>query len=67
MVGLAEIIVDLVETGRTLKENNLVEVAQIHPATARFIANRVSFKMKFERINTMVEGLKTLVESEGNA
>lgn len=61
MVGLAEIIVDLVETGRTLKENNLVEVAQIHPATARFIANRVSFKMKFERINKMVEGLKGLV------
>lgn len=65
MVGLAEIIVDLVETGRTLKENNLVEVAQIHPATARLIANRVSFKMKFDRINTMVEGLKELVESEG--
>ncbi|HWR07704.1 ATP phosphoribosyltransferase [Sporomusa sp.] len=65
MVGLAEIIVDLVETGRTLKENNLVEVAQIHPATARFIANRVSFKMKFDRINKMVEGLKALVESEG--
>ncbi len=67
MVGLAEIIVDLVETGRTLKENNLVEVAQIHPATARFIANRVSFKMKFDRINKMVEGLKGLVESEGKA
>ncbi|MDF2568768.1 MAG: hisG [Sporomusa sp.] len=67
MVGLAEIIVDLVETGRTLKENNLIEVAQIHPATARFIANRVSFKMKFDRINKMVEGLKALVESEGKA
>ncbi|SCM78941.1 ATP phosphoribosyltransferase [uncultured Sporomusa sp.] len=67
MVGLAEIIVDLVETGRTLKENNLVEVAQIQPATARFIANRVSFKMKFDRINKMVEGLKELVESEAKA
>jgi ATP phosphoribosyltransferase len=63
IVGLAEIIVDLVETGRTLKENQLVEVAQIHPATARFIANRVSFKMKFERINKLVEELKVLVES----
>jgi ATP phosphoribosyltransferase len=67
IVGLAEVIVDLVETGRTLKENNLVEIAQIHPATARFIANRVSFKMKFDRINKMVEGLKALVESEGKA
>jgi ATP phosphoribosyltransferase len=62
MVGLAEMIVDLVETGRTLKENNLVEIAQIHTATARFIANRVSFKMKFERIHTMVEELQVLVE-----
>lgn len=67
IVGLAEVIVDLVETGRTLKENNLVEIAQIHPATARFIANRVSFKMKFDRINKMVEGLKALVESEAKA
>lgn len=62
MVGLAELIVDLVETGRTLKENQLVEVAQIHPATARFIANRVSFKMKFARISQLVEDLKRLVE-----
>jgi len=64
IVGLAEIIVDLVETGRTLKENNLVEVAQIHQATARLIANRVSFKMKFDRINKMAEGLRALIESE---
>ncbi|BBB92354.1 MAG TPA: ATP phosphoribosyltransferase [Methylomusa anaerophila] len=64
MVGLAEMIVDLVETGRTLRENNLVEVAQIHPATARFIANRVSFKMKFNRINQIVEGLKGLIDRE---
>lgn len=63
MVGLAEIIVDLVETGRTLKENKLVEVAQIAQATARFIANRVSFKMKFERINALTEELKRLVET----
>lgn len=65
IVGLAELIVDLVETGRTLRENNLVEVAQIQPSTARLIANRVSFKMKFERINSLAEALKGLVESEG--
>ena len=63
MVGLAEIIVDIVETGRTLRENKLVEVAQIHPATARFIANRVSFKMKFDRINGMVDDLRRVMES----
>ncbi len=63
MVGLAEIIVDIVETGRTLKENNLIEIAQITNATARFISNRVSFKMKFDRINQMVEDLRAIVES----
>ena len=62
MVGLAEIIVDLVETGRTLKANNLLEVATIKPVTARFIANRVSFKLKFDRINRITEELRTLLE-----
>lgn len=61
MVGLSELIVDIVETGRTLKENKLVEVASIHPATARLIANRVSFKMKFDRINMINESLKRLL------
>ena len=61
MVGLSELIVDIVETGRTLKENKLVEVASIHPATARLIANRVSFKMKFDRINEINESLKRLL------
>jgi ATP phosphoribosyltransferase len=63
IVGLAEMIVDLVETGRTLKENKLVEVARINQATARFIANRVSFKMKFARINALTEELRRLTES----
>jgi ATP phosphoribosyltransferase len=63
IVGLAEMIVDLVETGRTLKENKLIEVATINQATARFIANRVSFKMKFARINRLSEDLKRLTES----
>lgn len=62
MVGLAELIVDLVETGRTLRENKLAEIAVIHQATARFIANRVSFKMKFERINKLVGELRGLVD-----
>jgi len=64
IVGLAELIVDLVETGRTLKENKLGEVAHISQSTARFIANRVSFKMKFARINALTEELRRLAESE---
>jgi len=58
-VGLAEMIVDLVETGRTLRENNLVEVAEVGVSTARLIANRVSFKMKFDRIGRLVEALRS--------
>lgn len=61
MVGLAEMIVDIVETGRTLKENQLIEVEQIAPATARLIANRASFKMKFDRIYQLTEELKILL------
>lgn len=61
MVGLAEMIVDIVETGRTLKENRLMEVATINTCTARLIANRVSFKMKFERITSMVEKFKNII------
>ena len=64
MVGLSEMIVDIVETGRTLQENRLLEVAQIHRATARFIANRVSFKMKFDRIHKIVEELRTLLRGD---
>jgi len=63
IVGLSESIVDIVETGTTLKENNLEEVAYIMDATARLIANRVSFKMKFERIHQMVEDLRIILES----
>lgn len=64
IVGLSELIVDLVETGRTLRENNLAEVAQISASTARFIANRVSFKMKFNKIHRLTEELRLLTESE---
>lgn len=63
IVGLSESIVDIVETGTTLKENNLEEIAYIMDATARLIANRVSFKMKFDRIHQMVEDLRIILES----
>lgn len=58
MVGLSELIVDLVETGRTLKENNLMTVAEVLPVSARLIANRVSFKLKNSRISSLVEALR---------
>lgn len=61
IVGLSESIVDIVETGTTLRENDLEEYAFIAEATARLIANRVSFKMKFNRISKMVEDLKEII------
>ncbi len=57
IVGLSESIVDIVETGTTLRENDLEEIAFIKEATARLIANRVSFKLKFDRINELVTNL----------
>ena len=67
IVGLSESIVDIVETGTTLKENDLEEIAYIMDATARLIVNRVSFKMKFDRISAMVRDLKAVLEKEAEA
>ena len=58
LIGLSESIVDIVETGTTLRENDLEEIVSIMDSTARLIVNRVSFKLKFERISPMVEELK---------
>ena len=58
IVGLSESIVDIVETGTTLRENNLEEIVHIMDATARLIANRVSYRLKFERINSLVNELE---------
>ena len=62
LIGLSESIVDIVETGTTLRENNLEEIVTIMDSTARLIANRVSYKLKFERINSLVDALKNFVE-----
>ena len=63
LIGLSESIVDLVETGTTLRENNLEEIVSIMDSTARLIVNRVSFKLKFERISPMVERLKEVLSN----
>ena len=58
IIGLSESIVDIVETGTTLRENNLEEIVHIMDATARLIANRVSYRLKFQRINNLVNELE---------
>jgi ATP phosphoribosyltransferase len=63
LVGLAERIVDLVETGRTLKENGLVEVEEIAKSTARLIVNRASLKTKYRMIQALIEQMRKQVEA----
>ncbi|EON74224.1 ATP phosphoribosyltransferase [Lysinibacillus sphaericus] len=61
MIGLADRIVDIVSTGRTLKENGLVEYEHITEVSSRLIANPVSYRMKGDRIIDLVKRLKQCV------
>ena len=61
LVGLSEVIVDLVESGRTLKDNGLVVLDTIADISARVVVNRVSMKMESDRINNMIDGLRKLL------
>jgi len=61
LVGLSDRIVDLVQTGTTLKENGLREVDTILHSTARLIVNRASLKTKYGRIKPIIDGLKAAV------
>ena len=63
-MGLSEVIVDLVESGRTLKENGLVVLDTIAEITARMVVNRVSMKMESDRINKIIEDLKALLNKK---
>ena len=58
IVGLSEVIVDIVETGSTLKENGLKVLEEVCPLSARMIVNRVSMKMEAERINKLIRSIK---------
>ncbi|HHY47882.1 MAG TPA: ATP phosphoribosyltransferase [Firmicutes bacterium] len=65
--GLAEIVVDIVSTGRTLAENDLVVISEIGTATARLIANRASFGLKAARIRALVEALRGVLAGEAGS
>ncbi|MCR5734419.1 MAG: ATP phosphoribosyltransferase [Lachnospiraceae bacterium] len=58
IVGLADVIVDIVETGSTLRENGLTVLEEICPLSARMIVNQVSMRMEYERINKIINDLK---------
>lgn len=63
LVGLSEVIVDIVETGATLKENGLEVLEEIVPLSARMIVNQVSMKMENERINNIIRDVRKALES----
>lgn len=68
LVGLSDVIVDLVETGNTLKANGLEILEDMFGITAKIICNRVSYRFKYDRINKLIESIKEWEErcSEDN-
>ena len=60
IVGLSDVIVDIVETGSTLRENGLQVLEEICPLSARMIVNQVSMQMETERIRSLISRLKEL-------
>ncbi|MGD6842896.1 ATP phosphoribosyltransferase [Bacillus infantis] len=64
LIGLSDRIVDIVSTGRTLKENGLVEYEQIVGITSRLIVNPVSYRIKDKRISEIVDKLSRVVNEQ---
>ncbi|MBQ8558966.1 MAG: ATP phosphoribosyltransferase [Tyzzerella sp.] len=62
LVGLSEVIVDIVETGSTLRENNLDVLEEVCPLSARMIVNPVSMRLENERIRELITKLRVLVQ-----
>lgn len=66
ILDLSDVIVDIVETGTTLKENNLEVIKSIVPISARFISNKSSYKFKYEQINSVFESLSKQLEEKND-
>lgn len=66
ILGLSEVIVDIVETGKTLRENGLVVLEDICDISARMVVNEVSMKMEHERISQIIKGLREYLNNKKN-
>lgn len=66
IVGLSEVIVDIVETGSTLRENGLAVLEEICPLSARMVVNQVSMKTENERITSIIKAFQNLLREETN-
>lgn len=64
LLGLSDVIVDIVESGKTLKENNLKVLAEVVPISARFIANKAAYKFKHAEIDTMLKKLAAVLPQD---
>ena len=62
IVGLSEVIVDIVETGSTLRENGLKVLEEVCPLSARMVVNQVSMKMEGERIHKLITDLRNVMD-----
>ena len=62
ILGLSDVIVDIVETGTTLKENDLAVTETIVPISARLIANKAAYKFKGQRIDQLTQSIRTQLE-----
>ena len=63
ILGMSDVIVDIVETGNSLRENDLVIVDEILPISARLIANKANFKFKTKEIKNIINLMKEQVEN----
>ena len=63
ILGLSDVILDIVETGKTLLENDLEPFETVAPVSARLVANRSAFQFKNKEITKLLESLKTQVEA----
>ena len=64
ILGLSDVICDIVETGKTLKENDLEVIETVVPISARLIANRTGYKFKYEEIRRLTAAIQALKENE---
>ncbi|MDO4515419.1 MAG: ATP phosphoribosyltransferase [Lachnospiraceae bacterium] len=64
ILGLSDVIVDIVETGTTLKENNLQVLEEIVPISARLISNKASFKFKNKEIESIVKKIRRKIKND---
>lgn len=63
LVKLSDFIVDIVETGKTLKENGLIVIEEIRPSTAKLVVNRIVYKTKNDKILNIIQKLENYINN----